>query len=50
MNKYKRMLEILKATLKRWAESEYTPEEHKNIYKNLLEYIKAIEEIYGKED
>jgi hypothetical protein len=50
MNSYKRVLEILKTTLNRWAEDEYTPEEHKNIYKNLLEYIRTIEEIYGEEE
>ena len=50
MNSYKRVLEILKTTLNRWMEDEYTPEEHKNIYKNLLEYIRTIEEIYGEEE
>lgn len=55
MNSYKRVLEILKTTLNRWVEEqETTPDElktyTKNIYKNLIEYIDALIEIYCGEE
>lgn len=55
MNSYKRVLEILKTTLNRWVEEqEATPDElkayTKNIYKNLIEYIDALIEIYCGEE
>lgn len=52
MNSYKRIVEILKTTMTRWIEEqEDTPDElttyTKNIYKNLIEYIDKLIEIYG---